>query len=144
MNTALYPRTESTPWVDSQKGRLGRHYRDFSPNYFEYKLCSCRLKVLSCSSRDGVHLGPEKDTMLTRQFIKIYRINTGFDTPLFSLDRTFKHELQLENPIIAGISNVAVWTQKFTRKHNVTFDPPLLFGPWSKQFSIKDLAMAHY
>ncbi len=38
MNTALYPRKELTLWVDSQKGRLGSYYRDFSPNYFEYKL----------------------------------------------------------------------------------------------------------
>ncbi len=38
MNTALYPRKELTLWVDSQKGRLGRYYGDFSSNYFEYWL----------------------------------------------------------------------------------------------------------
>ncbi len=39
MNTTLYPRKELTLCVDSQEGRLGRYYRDFSPNYFEYWLC---------------------------------------------------------------------------------------------------------
>ncbi len=53
MNTALYPRKESTLWVNSLKGQLDRYYRDFSPNYFEYRLCSlhrhyCQLLSLFC------------------------------------------------------------------------------------------------
>ncbi len=53
MNSALYPRKELTLWVNSLKGRLSRYYRDFSPNYFEYRLCSlhrhnCQLLSLFC------------------------------------------------------------------------------------------------
>jgi hypothetical protein len=38
MNTALYPKNESTLWADLQKAQLGSYYEDFIPNYFEYKL----------------------------------------------------------------------------------------------------------
>ncbi len=40
MNTSLYAWNESTLWVDFQKEQLSCYYGDFSPNYFEYKLCN--------------------------------------------------------------------------------------------------------
>ncbi len=44
-----------------------------------------RLKR-SCSSRDGVYLGPEKDKAVYQSG----PIDTSFGPPLFSLDSTFK------------------------------------------------------
>jgi hypothetical protein len=47
---------------------------------------------LLCSSRDGVHLGPEKDTC-RQDSLSIYRsIYTALDPALFSLDSTFKEK----------------------------------------------------
>jgi hypothetical protein len=48
--------------------------------------CEGTLKSL-CSSREGVHLGPEKDTC--RQTVYRYgSIDTSLDPPLFSLSST--------------------------------------------------------
>ncbi len=54
------------------------------------KLSIILLKRL-CSSRDDVHLGPEKD----RTVFQNTSINTCFDTPLFSLDSAYKKEEKL-------------------------------------------------
>jgi hypothetical protein len=43
MNTSLYVSIEG---VDSQKGRLGRYYGDFSHNYIEYRLKSSNITFL--------------------------------------------------------------------------------------------------
>jgi hypothetical protein len=48
VNTALYPRKELTLWVDLQKCRFGRNYRDFSPNYFDYRLWSSTWSPRLC------------------------------------------------------------------------------------------------
>jgi hypothetical protein len=47
---------------------------------------------LLCSSRDGVHLGPEKDTHADKTVYQYGSIYTALDPALFSLDSTFKEK----------------------------------------------------
>ncbi len=54
MNTTLHPWNESTLWMDSQKGWTGSYYGEFSPNYFEYRLCFAQELAPSYSQLIGI------------------------------------------------------------------------------------------